>query len=175
MDIGVNLSSWFPPNNTYPTTITIPSIQEQQQQQQSYVPSQRMLSPVLSSTPAVVPFQYSPFPFETNFPLPNSFPPVSTAYVGSSPSGGPGPGPPICFPTQGQLVSMPYRPSYFVSLPGGSSNAGKWGPQGGGGGGGGLDLNSGPGGSGGVSKRKEPDGGWDGADRLSYKHPSWQQ
>ncbi|XP_042753197.2 uncharacterized protein LOC111900885 isoform X2 [Lactuca sativa] len=173
MDIGVNMSSWFPPNNTYPTTITIPSIQEQ-----SYVPSQRMLSPVLSSTPAVVPFQYSPFPFETNFPLPNSFPPVSTAYMDSSPAGGPtsapGPGPgPICFPTQTQLVPMPYRPSYFMSLPGGSSNPGKWG-GGGGGGGGGLDLNSGPGGgTGGVSKRKEPDGGWDG-DRISYKHPSWQ-
>ncbi|CAL0298978.1 unnamed protein product [Lupinus luteus] len=26
----------------------------------------------------------------------------------------------------------------------------------------------------GVLKRKEPDGGWDGADRLSYKQPSWQ-
>ncbi|KAI3503406.1 hypothetical protein L1887_31847 [Cichorium endivia] len=109
MDIGVNLSSWFPPNNTF----TIPSIQDQ-----SYVPTQRMLSsPVLPSTPAVVPFQYSPFPFEANFP----FPPVSTAYV-DAPAGGPGPAPsPVCFPTQGQLVSMPYRPSYFMSLPGGSS------------------------------------------------------
>ncbi|XLR66517.1 uncharacterized protein [Arachis hypogaea] len=26
----------------------------------------------------------------------------------------------------------------------------------------------------GVLKRKEPDGGWDGADRFSYKQPSWQ-
>ena len=29
--------------------------------------------------------------------------------------------------------------------------------------------------AGGVLKRKEPDGGWDGADRYnSYKQPSWQ-
>ncbi|CAJ2665492.1 unnamed protein product [Trifolium pratense] len=27
----------------------------------------------------------------------------------------------------------------------------------------------------GALKRKEPDGGWDGTDRFSYKHPSWQQ
>lgn len=26
----------------------------------------------------------------------------------------------------------------------------------------------------GALKRKEPDGGWDGTDRFSYKHPSWQ-
>ncbi|KAJ7974519.1 BAH domain-containing protein [Quillaja saponaria] len=28
--------------------------------------------------------------------------------------------------------------------------------------------------AGGILKRKEPDSGWDGIDRYSYKHPSWQ-
>ena len=99
------------------------------------------------------------------------------------------------------VVSMPYRP-YFMSLPGGPSNVGpdarKWASQGldlnAGPGGGGIDDKSlrqipsvGPQGladeqlkmyqqmtaNSGVSKRKDPDGGWDG-DRISYKHPSWQ-
>ncbi|KAI7742508.1 hypothetical protein M8C21_019428 [Ambrosia artemisiifolia] len=154
MDMG-NYSTWFPPNNAYPG-ITIPS--------------QRMLAPVtastsvnpeifrgqvLSSSPAVafpsnvpsnVPFQYSAFPFETNFSIPsmsNTFSSVSNAYVDSSSSGGGQ----LVFPTipsvgPNGVVSMPYRP-YFMSLPGGSSNVGpdgrKWGSQG-------LDLNAGPGG-----------------------------
>ncbi|PWA51270.1 Bromo adjacent homology (BAH) domain-containing protein [Artemisia annua] len=106
--------------------------------------------PVLSSSPAVaypstVPFQYSAFPFESNFSLPsisNSFSSVSTLYMDSSSSSGP-----LCMPSQTQLVgpngvvSMSYRP-YFKSLPGGSSNVGldgrKWGSQG-------IDLNAGPG------------------------------
>ncbi|XP_071696257.1 uncharacterized protein [Rutidosis leptorrhynchoides] len=213
----VNFSTWYPPNNTYPA-ITIPSVLPG--------PSQRMFTPVtastsshnpeifrgpvLSSSPAV-PFQYSSFPFETNFSMPsvsNTFSSVSTAYVDTSLPGGP-----LCFPTlppsqtpqlvgPNGAVSMPYRP-YFMSLPGGSSNVGpdgrKWPSHG-------LDLNAGtndnklPSGfrpipiggsqsladeqlkmfqqqmtsaSSGISKRKEPDGGWDG-DRLSYKHPSWQ-
>ncbi|PWA73893.1 bromo adjacent homology (BAH) domain, Transcription factor IIS [Artemisia annua] len=168
MDMG-NFSTWLPPNNTYPATI--PSIIPGRGEQSYPVPaatSQRMLTPVtastsltpemfrgpvLSSSPAVAypstaPFQYSAFPFETNFSLPsisNSFSSVSTAYMDSSSSGGP-----LCFPSmpsQTQLVgpngvvSMPYRP-YFMSLPGGSSNVGpdgrKWGSQG-------LDLNAGPG------------------------------
>ncbi|KAJ9564815.1 LOW QUALITY PROTEIN: hypothetical protein OSB04_000781 [Centaurea solstitialis] len=236
MDIG-NFSPWFPPNNAYPA-ITIPSILPGRGDPSYPVApaavSQRMLTPVtaatslnpelfrggpvLSSSPAVaysstVPFQYSAFPFETNYSLPsisNTFSAVSTAYVDSSSSGGA-----LCFPnmpSQTQLVgpngvvSMPYRP-YFMSLPGGGpGNMGpdgrKWGSQG-------LDLNAGPGGGaddklasggfrpialagsqamddeqlkifqqmaagGGVSKRKEPDGGWDG-DRINYKrHPSWQ-
>ncbi|PWA77137.1 bromo adjacent homology (BAH) domain, Transcription factor IIS [Artemisia annua] len=99
------------------------------------------------------------------------------------------------------VVSMPYRP-YFMSLPGGPSNVGpdarKWASQGldlnAGPGGGGIDDKSlrqmpSAGNQGltdeqlkmyqqmaansGVSKRKDPDGGWDG-DRISYKHPSWQ-
>ncbi|GJS72312.1 bromo adjacent homology domain, transcription factor IIS, partial [Tanacetum coccineum] len=99
------------------------------------------------------------------------------------------------------VVSMPYRP-YFMSLPGGPSNVGpdarKWASQGldlnAGPGGGGIDDKSlrqipSAGSQGladeqlkmyqqmaansGVSKRKDPDGGWDG-DRISYKHPSWQ-
>ncbi|KAI3665930.1 hypothetical protein L6452_44565 [Arctium lappa] len=173
MDIG-NFSPWFPQNNTYPA-ITIPSnLPGRGDPSYPVAPaavSQRMLTPmttttslnpelfrggpVLSSSPAVafpstVPFQYSAFPFETNFSLPsisNTFSAVSTAYVDSSSSGGA-----LCFPTipsQTQLVGpngvvpMPYR-SYFMSLPGGGpSNVGpdgrKWGSQG-------LDLNAGPGG-----------------------------
>ncbi|XP_071692713.1 uncharacterized protein [Rutidosis leptorrhynchoides] len=218
-DVG-NFSNCYPLNNTYPA-ITIPSY-----------PSQRMLTPgtastshnpdifrgpVLSSSPAVtfssVPFQYSAFPFDTNFSMPsvpNMFSSVSTAYVDNSSSGGPLFFPSI--PSQAQMVgpngavSMPYRP-YFMSLPGNSSNVGpddrKWPSHG-------LDLNAGSAGGGsgtddklpsglkriplagsqaladeqlkmftqmaagsGASKRKEPDGGWDG-DRLSYRNPSWQ-
>ncbi|XP_076896960.1 uncharacterized protein LOC143550138, partial [Bidens hawaiensis] len=188
MDAG-NFSTWFPPNNSYPA-ITIPS--------------QRMLTPVTSSSslnpeifrgpvlssstavafPSTVPYQYSAFPFETNFSLPsisNTFSSVSNTYVNSSSSGGGS----ICFPAipsvgPNGVVSMPY----YMSLPGGSSNVGpdgrKWGSQG-------LDLNTGPGddkvattlrqlplggaeeqlrmfhqmaaSGGGAPKRKEPDGG----------------
>ncbi|XP_076950973.1 uncharacterized protein LOC143624130 isoform X1 [Bidens hawaiensis] len=217
-NMDMNFSTWFPPNNTYPTMT---------------IPSQRMLNPVtasstvnpeifrgpvLPSSPAVAfpsnvpPYQYSPFPFEPSFSIPNTFPSVSNAYVdASSSSGGPGP---VCFPSVPSMgpngvVSMPYRP-YFMSLPGGSSNVGpdgrKWGGLGQG-----LDLNAGPGSGpddklpfalrqlsvagsqaladeqlkmfqqmaaggtgGGPGKRKEPDGGWDGGDRVSYKHPHWR-
>ncbi|KAI3665935.1 hypothetical protein L6452_44570 [Arctium lappa] len=173
VDIG-NFSPWFPQNNTYPA-ITIPSILPGRGDPSYPVApaavSQRMLTPVTTTTslnndlfrcgpvlpsspavafPSTVPFQYSAFPFETNFSLPsisNTFSAVSTAYVDSSSSGGT-----LCFPTippQTQLVGpngvvpMPYRP-YFMSLPGsGPSNVGpdgrKWGSQG-------LDLNAGPGG-----------------------------
>ncbi|KAK9052425.1 hypothetical protein SSX86_029054 [Deinandra increscens subsp. villosa] len=204
MDIG-NFSTWFPPSNSYPA-ITIPS-----QRMLTPVPSSTSLNPeifrgpVLSSSPAVafpstMPFQYPGFPFEANFSLPsvpNTFPSVSNAYVDSSSSGGGQ----LCFPTipsvgPNGVVSMPYRP-YFMGLPG--SNVGpdsrKWGGQG-------LDLNAGPGddklpsnlrqlplgggdeqlrmfhqmvgGGGGASKRKEPEGSWDGDNRISYKHPHRQ-
>ncbi|XP_076897464.1 uncharacterized protein LOC143550755 [Bidens hawaiensis] len=203
MDTG-HFSTWFPPNNSYPT-ITIPS-----QRMLTPVTSTSSLNPeifrgpVLSSSPAVafpstVPYQYSAFPFETNFSLPsisNTFSSVSNAYVNSSSSGGG----PICFPAipsvgPNGVVSMPY----YMSLPGGSSNVGpdgrKCGSQG-------LDLNTGPGddkvsttlrqlplggadeqlrmfhqmaaSGGGAPKRKEPDGGWDGDNRLSYQRPHRQ-
>ncbi|KAD3641067.1 hypothetical protein E3N88_30290 [Mikania micrantha] len=207
VDIG-NFSTWFPANNSYPG-ITIPS-----QRMLTPVPSSTSLNPeifrgpVLSSSPAVafpstVPLQYPPFPFEANFSLPsisNTFSSVSSAYVDSSSSSGG----PLCFPTipsvgPNGVVSMPYRP-YYMGLPGGTSNVGpdgrKWGSQG-------LDLNAGPGddklpaslrqlppgsgdeqlrmfhqmaagGGGGASKRKEPDGNWDGDNRVSYKHPHRQ-
>ncbi|KAL8229128.1 hypothetical protein R6Q57_014028 [Mikania cordata] len=147
MDIG-NFSTWFPPNNAYPA-ITIPS-----QRMLTPMTSSTSLNPeifrgpVLSSSPAVafpstVPFQYPSFPFETNLSLPSMSNTVSNAYVDSSSSSGG----PLCFPAipsvgPNGVVSMPYRP-YFMSLPGGSSNVGpdgrKWGSQG-------LDLNAGPGG-----------------------------
>ncbi|XP_076928611.1 uncharacterized protein LOC143592613 [Bidens hawaiensis] len=203
MDTG-NFSTWFPPNNSYPA-VPIPS-----QRMFTPVPSSSSLNPeifrgpVLSSSPAVafpstVPYQYSAFPFETNFSLPsisNTFSSVSNAYVNSSSSAGG----PICFPAipsvgPNGVVSMPY----YMSLPGGSSNVGpdgrKWGSQG-------LDLNTGPGddkvattlrqlplggadeqlrmfhqmsaSGGGAPKRKEPDGGWDGDNRLSYQRPHRQ-
>ncbi|KAJ0667377.1 putative transcription regulator IWS1 family [Helianthus annuus] len=209
MDMG-NFSTWFPPNNSYPA-ITIPS-----QRMLTPVTSSTSLNPemfrgpVLSSSPAVafsntVPYQYSAFPFETNFSLPsisNTFSSVSNAYVDSTSSGGGQ----LCFPAipsvgPNGVVSMPYRP-YYMGLPGGGSgNVGpdgrKWGGQG-------LDLNAGPGddklattlrqlplgggggdeqlrmfhqmaaGGGSASKRKEPDGSWDGDNRISYKHPHRQ-
>ncbi|MFS8017356.1 putative transcription regulator IWS1 family [Helianthus anomalus] len=154
MDIG-SYSTWFPPNNTYPA-MTIPSQRMLAPVASTSVNPEMFRGPVLSSSPAVafssgVPFQYSAFPFETNFSIPsmsNTFSSVSNAYVDSSSSGGG----PICFPTipsvgPNGVVSMPYRP-YFMSLPGGgSSNVGpdgrKWVSQGQGQG---LDLNAGPGG-----------------------------
>ncbi|KAI3713205.1 hypothetical protein L1987_71778 [Smallanthus sonchifolius] len=131
MDIR-NFSTWFPPNHTYPG-ITIPS-----QRMLTPVTSSTSLNPemfrgpVLSSSPAVafpstVPFQYSAFPFETTFSSP------SNAFVNSTSSGGG----PLSFPTipsvgPNGVISMPYRP-YFMTIPGGSSNVGpdgrKWGSQ----------------------------------------------
>ncbi|KAI3813167.1 hypothetical protein L1987_17884 [Smallanthus sonchifolius] len=83
MDIR-NFSTWFPPNNTYPG-ITIPS-----QRMLTPVTSSTSLNPeiirgsVLSSSPAVafpstVPFQYSAFPFNTGpgeDKLPNTLRPL---------------------------------------------------------------------------------------------------
>ncbi|KAK1438851.1 hypothetical protein QVD17_04663 [Tagetes erecta] len=131
MDMG-SFPTWFPPNNTYPA-ITIPS-----QRMLTPVPSSSSLNPeifrgpVLSSSPAVaypstVPFQYSAFPFEPSFSLPsisNTFSSVSNAYVESSSTSGA----PLCFPTvpsvgPNGMMSMPYRP-YYMGLPGGSSNIG---------------------------------------------------
>lgn len=220
MDMGT-ISSWFPPSSAYPAVVPGRGEQSYPMVPGAASSSQRMLNPgtsfnpemfrgpVLSSSPAVgysstTPFQFPGFPFETNFSMPpNTYPAVSTAYVGSS-------GGQICFPTipsqlvgPSGVVSTPYRP-YVMSLPGGSGNIApdnrKWGSQG-------LDLNSGPGGAdlepsgfrqlplagsqsvtdeqlkmfqqmaaggGGILKRKEPVDGWDG-DRMSYKHhPSWQ-
>lgn len=174
MELG-NFSSWFSPGNTYSAIPVPPILPGRGEQSYPIVPaasSQRILAPaaastsfgpeifrgpVLSSSPAVAfpstsPFQYSGFPFETNFPLPsNSFSGVSTAYVESS-SGGP-----ICFPPipsqlvgPSGVVSTPYRP-YVMSLPGGASSLGpdsrKWGSQG-------LDLNAGPGGTD-IERREE--------------------
>ncbi|KAK9272523.1 hypothetical protein L1049_002896 [Liquidambar formosana] len=227
---GGNLSSWFPPGNSYPA-ITIPSILPGRGEQ-SYpivtaAGSQRILGsagssasfgpemyrgPVLSSSPAVAfpsttPFQYPGFPFETSFPLSsNSFSGCSTGYVDSSSGGAPGF---HAIPSQlvgpASVVPSHYPRPYVMGFPGGTSNVGpesrKWGGQG-------LDLNAGPGGSdierrddrlpsalrqlpvagsqapadeqlkmyqvpSGVLKRREPDGGWDAADRF-YKQPSWQ-
>ncbi|KAI7757085.1 hypothetical protein M8C21_028485 [Ambrosia artemisiifolia] len=202
MDMG-NFSTWFPPNNSY-SAITIPS-----QRMLTPVTSSTSLNPemfrgpVLSSSPAVAfpstAYQYSAFPFETNFSLPsisNTFSSVSNAYVDSSSSSGG----PLCFPAipsvgPNGVMSMPYRP-YYMGLPGGSANVGpdgrKWGSQG-------LDLNAGPGddklattlrqlplgggdeqlrmfhqmaaGGGSATKRKEPDGSWDG-NRSVWNSPS---
>ncbi|MFS7898160.1 putative transcription regulator IWS1 family [Helianthus anomalus] len=127
-----NFSNWFPPNIAYPA-ITIPS--------------QRMMTPVTSSTSlnpdifrgpvlssSTIPLQYPAFPFEPGFSLPS----VSNAYA-DSPSYGGGP---LCFPTfplvgPNGVVSMPY----YTSLPGGSSNVG---PDGKTFGSQALDLNAGP-------------------------------
>ncbi|KAK1423293.1 hypothetical protein QVD17_18591 [Tagetes erecta] len=140
IDVG-NISTWFPPNNTYPA-ITIPS-----QRMLTPVTASTPLNPemfrgpVLSSSPAVafpstVPFQHPSFPFETSFSLPsisNTYSSVSNAYADSSSSGGG----PIYFPSipsvgPNGMMSVPYRP-YIMGLPGGSSNVGpdgrKWGSQ----------------------------------------------
>ncbi|CAK9161290.1 unnamed protein product [Ilex paraguariensis] len=164
-----NISSWFPPSNSY-SALAFPSmLPGRGEQSYPLVPaaaSQRVLGPpsggtpfnpeiyrgpVLSSSPAAgflpaTPFQYSGFPFETNFPpSSNSYSACSAAYVDSSTGG------PLCFPNiPTQLVgptgmlSTHYPRPYFMSLPGGPSNASaegrKFGIQG-------LDLNAGPGGT----------------------------
>ncbi|XAR51827.1 hypothetical protein NMG60_11006573 [Bertholletia excelsa] len=145
MDQG-NFSSWFPPSNSY-SAIAIPSVLPGRGEQNCPIAngSHRILGapgsssfvhelyrgPVLSSSPAVPfpptgPFQYSGFPFETNFPLPSSsYSSGSTAYVESS-SGGP-----ICFPSMpphlvgpAGVASSHFPRPYFMSLPGGTSNPG---------------------------------------------------
>nr|DAD34659.1 TPA_asm: hypothetical protein HUJ06_005299 [Nelumbo nucifera] len=157
-----NLSSWFPPVNSY-SAVTIPSILPDRGEQPYPIVAtsgaQRILGPptggttygpdvyrgpVLSSSPAVAfpsaaSYPYPGFPFGTSFPLPStSFSCGSTAYVDSSPSGG------ICFPSQfpAGAVSSHYPRPYVISLPDSSTNGAessrKWGRQG-------LDLNAGPG------------------------------
>ncbi|KAJ4826326.1 hypothetical protein Tsubulata_042413 [Turnera subulata] len=159
--------SWFPQGTSYPA-VTIQSIMPDRAEQPFPIVAPggppRMLTPptasnpfgpdvyrgpVLSSSPAVpfpsTPFQYSVFPFGTNFPLPSaSFSGSSTTYVDSS-SGGR-----LCFPAVHSQVLTPtgvavpshYPRPYVVSLPDGSSSGGaessrKWGRQS-------LDLNAGP-------------------------------
>ncbi|KAK6913153.1 Transcription factor IIS, N-terminal, partial [Dillenia turbinata] len=161
-----NFSSWPPQGSSY-STIAIPSVLPARGEQSYPVVatsgSQRILgppggstsfgleiyrAPVLSSSPAVpfppaAPFQFSGYPFETNFPLSsNSFSGCSTPYMDSS-SGGP-----LCFPAiPSQLVGPAgVVPSHFprpyvVSIPrsmNGTTESRKWGSQG-------LDLNAGPG------------------------------
>ncbi|KAJ0447205.1 putative transcription regulator IWS1 family [Helianthus annuus] len=163
-----NFSTWFSPNKAYPA-ITIPS-----QRMLTPMTSSTSLNPeifrgpVLSSSPAV-PFQYSAFPFETGFSVPsisNTVSSVSNGYADSPSSGGGS----LCFsaiPSVGpnSMVSMPYRP-YFMNLPGGSSNVGGANEQ--------LRLFHQMAAGGGGSKRKEPDGSWNGDNTISYKHPHQQ-
>lgn len=70
-----------------------------------------------------------------------------------------------------EIPVMPHSPSLPTGLSTGVINASRD-----------FDLNSGPSldevstetGGATSSKRKEPDGGWDGAGRFSYKHSSWK-
>ncbi|KAK6928233.1 Bromo adjacent homology (BAH) domain [Dillenia turbinata] len=161
-----NFSSWPPQGSSY-STIAIPSVLPARGEQSYPVVatsgSQRIFGPpggstsfgpeiyrgpVLSSSPAVpfppaASFQYSGYPFETNFPLPSkSFSGCSTPYMDSS-SGGP-----LCFPSiPPQLVGPAgVVPSHFPrpyvmnihSNVNGTTESRKWGSQG-------LDLNAGPG------------------------------
>ncbi|KAF8378322.1 hypothetical protein HHK36_029661 [Tetracentron sinense] len=163
-----NLSSWFPPGNSY-SAITIPSILPDRGEQPypivATAGAQRILGPsggsnfspdvyrgaVLSSSPAVAfppatPFQYSVFPFGSSFPPPStSFSGGITTYMDSSSGGA------LCFPAiPSQLVgpaggvSSHYPRPYVISLSDSSGISGaessrRWGRQG-------LDLNTGPGG-----------------------------
>lgn len=162
----------------------------------SFVP-EMYRGPVLSSSPANQ-FQYPSFPFETSFPLssmdsssggPLCFPTIPSQLVGSSshyprpyvmnlPGGGGG---------GGMNESRKWGGSQVLDLnagPGGVSDlaqpsamrqvqtpvpvAGSQGlveEQ--------LKMYHQMAG-GGMLKRKDPEGGWDPADRFSYKHPSWQ-
>lgn len=163
-DLG-NVSSWFPPGNSYPA-VAIPSFLPDRGEYPIVAApgSQRILGsvtgpgtfggdiyrgPVLSSSPAMAfppatAFPYAGFPFGSSFPLTStSFSAGSTPYVDSSS------GAASCFPTipsqlvgPASAVSSHYARPYMVSLPEGSTSAGsesrKWGRQG-------LDLNAGPG------------------------------
>ncbi|XP_073273058.1 uncharacterized protein [Primulina huaijiensis] len=148
------------------------------------------------------PFQFSVFPFGTTFPLPSATFSVGTNYADSS-SGPRLFAPPVNSQFLGQVgpVASQFQRPYLVNLPDGSNNGmlennRKWGRQG-------LDLNAGPGVMeevredsfaqhpvastqvvvedqarmypvpGGISKRKEPEGGWDN-ESFRYKQFSWQ-
>ncbi|XP_075514062.1 uncharacterized protein LOC142549143 [Primulina tabacum] len=148
------------------------------------------------------PFQFSVFPFGTTSPLPSANFSVGTnSYVDSS-SGPRLFAPPVNSQFLGQVgpVASQFQRPYVVNLPDGGSNGmlenRKWGRQG-------LDLNAGPGAMeevredsftqhpvasaqvveeeqarmyrlpGGVSKRKEPEGGWDN-ESFRYKQFLWQ-
>ncbi|XAR71192.1 hypothetical protein NMG60_11028345 [Bertholletia excelsa] len=170
-----NLSSWFPPSSSYSAIGIPPILPGRGDQSYPLVPATgmpRMLggpsgtsfSPelyrgqVLSSAPAIqfppaAPFQYTGFPFETNFPLSSTmYSGGSAAYMESS-SGGP-----VCFPAiPSQLMgpsgvaSTHFPRPYVMNLTGGTNNVGpdtrKWGAQV-------LDLNTGPG-STDVDRREE--------------------
>ncbi|XP_020264568.1 uncharacterized protein LOC109840359 isoform X2 [Asparagus officinalis] len=147
MEMG-NVSSWYPPGNSYPA-VAIPSFFPDRVEQTYPIVaapvSQRILgsvagdvyrSPVLSSSPTMAfshapafPYAAASFPFGTSFPLAStSFSGCPTTYVDSSLAAA------SCFPA----ISSHYTRPYMVSVPEGSSNAVKWGKQG-------LDLNAGPG------------------------------
>ncbi|XP_073100900.1 uncharacterized protein [Elaeis guineensis] len=163
-----NVSSWFPPSNSY-SAVAIPSFLADRGEQPYPIVAapgtQRILgsvtgggmfgndiyrNPVLSSSPAMAfspatAFPYAGFPFGSSFPLAStSFSGGSTTYVDSSSGGA------SCFPViSSQLVgpagavSSHYSRPCVISLPesstsGGSDNSKKWARQG-------LDLNAGPG------------------------------
>ncbi|MQL78211.1 hypothetical protein Taro_010631 [Colocasia esculenta] len=164
-----NLSTWFPPGNSYPA-VAIPSFLPDRGDQPYPIvagPStQRILSSanggstfgsdlyrgsVLSSSPAMAftpaaPFPYAGFPFGSSFPLAStSFSGGSMTHADSATGGGP------CFPAiptpligSAGAASSPYVRPYVISLHEGSTSSGtessqKWGQQN-------LDLNAGPGG-----------------------------
>ncbi|XP_073139271.1 uncharacterized protein [Henckelia pumila] len=149
------------------------------------------------------PFQFSVFPFGTTFPLPSATFSVGTNSYADSSSGPRLFAPPVNSQFLGQVgpVASQFQRPYVVNPPDGSSNGmlennRKWGRQG-------LDLNAGPGTMeevredsfaqhpvastqvvveeqgrmypvpGGISKRKEPEGGWDN-ESFRYKQFSWQ-
>ncbi|CAA2956598.1 BAH domain [Olea europaea subsp. europaea] len=161
-----NISSWFPPGNTY-STVTIPStLPDRGDQPFPVIPPgapQRLFAPtvgtpfisdvyrgpVLSSSPAIPfppgSFQYRMFPVGPTYPLPTpTFSVGANSFVDSS-SGGrlfttPGNSQ---FLGHGGAVSPQLPRPFLVNLPDSSSNGSldnnrKWGRPG-------LDLNAGPG------------------------------
>ncbi|XP_020275153.1 uncharacterized protein LOC109849685 isoform X2 [Asparagus officinalis] len=168
-EIG-NVSSWFPPGNSYPA-VAIPSFLPDRGEQTFPIVtapgSQRILGsvsgggtfggdvyrgPVLSSSPAMTFSHATSFPYPAGFPFGSSFPLTSTSF--DSPSAA------SCYPAipsqlvgQAAAVSSHYARPYMINLPEGSASAGqesirKWSRQG-------LDLNAGPGGGGDVDVKDE--------------------
>ncbi|XP_073010383.1 uncharacterized protein [Typha latifolia] len=162
-----NMSSWFPPSNSY-QAVAIPSFLPDRGEQPYPIVAapggQRFMGsvtgggsfgsdyyrgPVLSSSPAMAfspaaAFPYAGFPFGSSFPLAStSFSGGSTTYVSSSAGASGFSANPSQLVGPASAVSSHYPRPYVISLPegsssGGSENSRKWARQG-------LDLNAGPG------------------------------
>lgn len=159
-----NLSSWFPPGNSY-STVTIPQFLPSDRGDHSYpfvaaVGAQRYLgtgaggvplgsdsyrAPVLPS-PAMSFNPYPTFPFASSFPIAStSFSAGATTYVDSSTGGGPV-FPPVASQLAGPAnpISSAYLRPVLISHPDSSASSSvstssqRWGRQS-------LDLNAGPG------------------------------